>query len=207
MITYGSYLDKKENIAGLGSIVVFMDTLVALLGGLVIFPIVFAFGLNPEAGASLIFITLPTLFAKIPMGGIVAPVFYMLLFFAALTSSISLLEPAVTYLIDELKQSRKMGTFIAGGASALLGVYWIVSRSLEQEALFKNIDKLISDLLIQLKQLLLYLLTGYGSKLSRVKNQASSRLDLWSMEIYVPLGLPNCSYLYSVQGLQGVQLF
>lgn len=209
MITYGSYLDKKENIAGLGSIVVFMDTLVALLGGLVIFPIVFAFGLNPEAGASLIFITLPTLFAKIPMGGIVAPVFYMLLFFAALTSSISLLEPAVTYLIDELKQSRKMGTFIAGGASALLGVYWIVSRSLEQEALFKNIDKLISDLLIPVEAVAITVFAGWLWKQAESREEFKQAPDwiygLWRFMCrwVCPIAV---TYIL-VQGLQGVQLF
>ena len=153
LIAYGSYLGKKENVPMLGSIVVMMDTGVALLGALVIFPIVFAFGLNPEAGTGLVFVTLPALFSKLPAGGIIAPVFYILLFFAALTSSISLMEPAVTHLVDEFKQKRQMACLIAGLTSAVLGIIWIVTNTLEMSTIFTNIDKFVSDLMIPLEAL------------------------------------------------------
>ena len=150
MVAYGSYLDKKENLTGLGAIVVCMDTMVGLLGGIVIFPIVFAFGLDPQAGTGLIFETLPNLFAQAPGGNILAPLFYLLLFFAALTSSVSLLEPAITYLIDQFKVDRKMAALSTGVVSAALGIIWIFTNSLELDGLFTNVDKLVSNLLVPL---------------------------------------------------------
>jgi NSS family neurotransmitter:Na+ symporter len=150
MVAYGSYLNKKENITGLGAIVVAMDTCVGLLGGIVIFPIVFAFGLDPQAGTGLIFETLPNLFSQVPGGNILAPLFYLLLFFAALTSSVSLLEPAITYLIDQFKVERKFATLGLGALSAGLGIVWILTNSLELDGLFTNVDKLVSNLLVPL---------------------------------------------------------
>lgn len=162
MVAYGSYLNKKENIPALGSIVVLMDTSVAILGAIMIFPIVFAFGLNPEAGTGLVFVTLPALFAQIPAGYVIAPVFYILLFFAALTSSISLLEPAITHLIDEFKSSRVRACIITGAVSIVLGILWIFTNTLEYDSIFTNIDKLISDLLIPLEALLIAAFVGWA---------------------------------------------
>lgn len=161
MVAYGSYLDKKENIVKLGAIVVCMDTMVALLSGLVIFPIVFAFGLNPEAGTGLVFVTLPALFAQMPGGEIIGPTFYILLFFAALTSSISLLEPVVTHFVDEYNKSRFKSCIVAGIASAIAGIVWIMTNSLEKDTLWGNVDKFVSDLLIPLEAIAVCLFIGW----------------------------------------------
>lgn len=161
MVAYGSYLDKKENIANLGAIVVVMDTMVGILGGLVIFPIVFAFGLDPEAGTGLIFVTLPALFNQIPGGAILAPSFYILLFFAALTSSISLLEPAITHFVDEMNYKRIPAVLLTGSASILLGIVWILTGSLELDGLFTNIDKFISNLVVPLMAIFIAVFTGW----------------------------------------------
>ncbi|MBT6842416.1 MAG: sodium-dependent transporter [Candidatus Melainabacteria bacterium] len=161
MVAYGSYLKKNENIANLGAIVVVMDTMVGILGGLVIFPIVFAFGLDPEAGTGLIFVTLPNLFSQIPGGAVLAPLFYILLFFAALTSSISLLEPCVTHLVDAHKYKRIPATLVSGAAATVLGIFWIVSSSLEQTGLFTNIDKFISNLMVPTNAILIAIFVGW----------------------------------------------
>ena len=173
MVAYGSYLNKKENITGLGAIVVCMDTLVGLLGGVVIFPIVFAFGLDPQAGTGLIFETLPNLFAQVPGGNILAPLFYLLLFFAALTSSVSLLEPAITYLIDAFKVKRNIAVISTGVLSTLLGIIWILTNSLEMDGLFTNIDKLVSNLLVPLTAVGISLFMGWFVEKKLIEKELS----------------------------------
>ncbi|NQY79183.1 MAG: sodium-dependent transporter [Candidatus Caenarcaniphilales bacterium] len=151
LIAYGSYLDRKENIVNLGSMVIAMDTMVALLAGVLIFPIVFASGLSPSQGTGLIFVTLPNLFSGMPNGDLLVILFYLLIFFAALTSMISLLEPGITHLIDEMNSTRPKACMYVAIASSALGVIWILVGSLQQEFLFLNIDKIVSNFLIPLE--------------------------------------------------------
>ncbi len=122
MITYGSYLGKSDYLPTTAATVVFLDTSVAILAGFVIFPAVFAFGIEPGAGPGLTFVTLPAVFAKMPMGMFFSFAFFLLLFIAALTSAISLLEVVVTYAIDQLKWSRTKAAIVMGTAIALLGI-------------------------------------------------------------------------------------
>ena len=98
MITYGSYLSEKENLTSSTVYVVMFDTLIALLVGMVIFPSVFAMGLEPTEGPSLVFSVLPAVFTSMPMGHLVSIIFFTLLAIAAITSGISLLEVVVAYL-------------------------------------------------------------------------------------------------------------
>ncbi len=126
MITYGSYLRKGTNIISGGLWVGFMDAGVALLGGLMVFPAVFAFGLEPDQGPALVFEVLPIVFSQMPGGSIVGAIFFLLLAVAALTSAISMLEVPASYLIDEKKWNRKKAAivtailvFIVGLPSAL----------------------------------------------------------------------------------------
>jgi NSS family neurotransmitter:Na+ symporter len=126
MITYGSYLSKKENIISSGIYIGLSDTLIAIMAGLIIFPALFAMGANPDQGPALVFIVLPKLFTAMPAGKIVGVSFFILLSVAALTSTISLLEVQVTFLVDEKKVDRKkvvwlatIFTFIVGIPSAL----------------------------------------------------------------------------------------
>ena len=122
MITYGSYLGKDDYLPSIARTVVFLDTSVAILAGFVIFPAVFAFGIEPGAGPGLTFVTLPAVFAQMPMGSIFSFAFFLLLFIAALTSAISLLEVVVTYAIDQLKWNRAKAAIVMGTAIALLGI-------------------------------------------------------------------------------------
>ena len=122
MITYGSYLSKKEILPSAAITVATLDTSVAFLAGFAIFPAVFAFGIEPGAGPGLTFVTLPNVFAKMPGGMIFSFLFFLLLFFAALTSSVSLLEVCVAYFKDELGWTRDKASWILGGIITALGV-------------------------------------------------------------------------------------
>lgn len=123
LITYGSYLPKNQDMVKSGMWIGMMDTGVALLAGLMIFPAVFAFGKNPAEGTALVFQVLPDIFNSMPAGGnIVGALFFMLLAIAALTSSISMLEVPASYLIDENKWNRKKSAWTVGILAFLVGI-------------------------------------------------------------------------------------
>ena len=107
ILTYGSYLSKKENIPNVSLIVPLMDTTIAFIAGIVIFPAVFSYGFEPSSGAGLTFVTLPAVFSEMPLGQLFGAAFFFLLFLAALTSAISLLEPLIAYMIEEHGWSRE----------------------------------------------------------------------------------------------------
>lgn len=123
MITYGSYIGKKENLGVTALQVTIADTAIALLAGLAIFPAVFAFGVEPSAGPGLVFITLPNVFNQMPGGYIFAIMFFILLAVAALTSSISILEVVVAYFVEDKGWDRKKATVIATALITVLGAF------------------------------------------------------------------------------------
>ena len=128
MITYGSYLDRKENLVGNAAIVTAMDTGVALLAGVAMFPAMFAFGIEPDAGPGLVFVVVPTLFAKMgALGPFFAVLFFIALTVAALTSSVSLLEVVVAYLIDEKNFSRAKAVILSSSAMVVLCILSSIS--------------------------------------------------------------------------------
>jgi NSS family neurotransmitter:Na+ symporter len=106
MITYGSYIGKKENLGEVALQVTLADTAIALLAGLAMFPAVFAYGIEPSAGPGLVFITLPNVFQQMPGGYIFQILFFVLLSVAALTSSVSILEVVVAYFHEDKNVSR-----------------------------------------------------------------------------------------------------
>ena len=122
MLTYGSYMSNEQNLPRDASMVVGLDTLVALLAGLVILPAVFAAGLEPGAGAGLTFMTLPAVFAEMPAGTIFGIAFFVLLAIAALTSAVSLLEVVVSYFVDEKGFSRTVAASGAGLVIFMIGI-------------------------------------------------------------------------------------
>ncbi|MEA1996386.1 MAG: sodium-dependent transporter, partial [Gemmatimonadota bacterium] len=128
MVTYGSYMNRRENIARSAGMVCIGDTLIAILAGLAIFPALFTMeGLEPEVGARLIFIVLPRLFAEIPLGTLFGTGFFLLLTVAAVTSSISLLEVPVAYFVDERGWSRKKSAIFCGTVAFAVGVFSALS--------------------------------------------------------------------------------
>lgn len=128
MITYGSYMPKTQSIAAGGFWVALSDTTIALLGGLMVFPAVFAFHMTPDQGTALTFKTLPAVFGQMPLGGLVGAVFFFLLTIAALTSTISMLEIPVAYFVDERKATRKTAAWIVGVLAFLLGIPSALSK-------------------------------------------------------------------------------
>ena len=127
IITYGSYLKKDENIISTAFTVALMDTVVALLAGLVIFSVVFSYDLEAAAGPTLMFQTLPVLFSKMTGGYFVAILFFLLVGFAAFTSAVSLLEVVVAYFDETYDMDRRKTTLWMGGLIYVLGIVCALS--------------------------------------------------------------------------------
>ncbi|MCP4131594.1 MAG: sodium-dependent transporter [bacterium] len=122
MITYGSYLSKKDNILSSGTYIVGLDTLIAILAGLAIFPAVFAMNMPPSGGPGLIFHVIPAVFGNMEYGMVFSIIFFTLLFIAALTSGMSLLEVVAAYIIDEKGWKRPKAVIIFGIIIFILGI-------------------------------------------------------------------------------------
>lgn len=122
IITYGSYIKSDENLVSLSLQVIIADTVIALMAGIVIFPAVFAYGFEPAAGPSLIFITLPAVFQEMPFGTFFETLFFLLIGIAAITSTISLFEVSASYLTENFKLSRKKATLIISIGLFLLSI-------------------------------------------------------------------------------------
>ena len=129
MLAYGAYLPKDISLPKSAALIATADTGVALVAGLAIFPLVFAYGLDPAGGPSLIFITLPIAFGQMPGGDIVGTAFFVLLTIAAITSSISLLEPTVAYFEEKYNMTRWRSSVIGGGIAFLVGMLTLYSSN------------------------------------------------------------------------------
>jgi NSS family neurotransmitter:Na+ symporter len=130
LITYGSYIQKHENLASTAVSVAFADTFIAVIAGLAIFPAVFAFGISPDEGPELVYITLPVIFQNMSGGMIWAFMFFLLLCFAAITSTISVLEVIVAYFSEQLHMTRKRAAILAMISVGFLGVLCTLSPDL-----------------------------------------------------------------------------
>jgi len=182
MITYGSYLSRRSNLVRSAFFVAAGDTLVAVLAGFVVFPLAFSFGLEPSAGPGLIFRTLPIAFAQLPGGYWVALGFFILLSFAALTSSISLLEVASAYFIDEQGWSRIKASWILGAVIFLLGI-----PSAMGENFLGLMDGLATNYLLPIGALLIAVFTGWAlthrERNDELSESTGFRLVAWSFLI------------------------
>ncbi len=145
IMIYGAYLPQDVSIAKTAIIISIADTVVALLAGLAIFPIVFSNGLEPGSGPGLIFQTLPIAFGQMPGGIFFGTLFFVLLSFAAWTSSISLIEPAVTWLVENKNMTRARACTFAGGLTWLVGLGTVLSFNVTSDV--KLFDKTFFDLL------------------------------------------------------------
>lgn len=136
MITYGSYLAKKENVFNNCGIVVILNTLIALLMGVAIFTVIFSINISPTSGPALLFETLPLVFSQIPGGYYFGALFFLLVTIAALTSEVSALEPMISYLIDQKKMQRKKAVSLTVLGAFILGIPSALSFSLFKDVLF-----------------------------------------------------------------------
>lgn len=130
LITYASYFGKQTNLQTTALQVTILDTLVAVLAGVMIFPAVFSFGIEPTTGPELVFITLPNVFEQLPFGNIWSFVFFVLLALAALTSTISLHEVSTAYVHEEYHISRKKAAVIVSIGVTILGILSSLSMGL-----------------------------------------------------------------------------
>lgn len=144
MMNYGSYLSDETKIGSSTAWIVFLAMAAAILGGLMIMPAVFAFGLSPDAGPGLTFATMPAVFANLPAGQFFAAVFYVCLFVAAITSSISILEMSAQYLVDEQGFQKKNAIALTTGILAVLGTLSALSFGVLSDV--KIFGKTIFDL-------------------------------------------------------------
>lgn len=127
MITYASYFKSRTNLRRTATISVVLDTLVAILAGVIIFPAVFSFGLSPEAGPTLVFEVLPYIFNQLPGGVIWSTLFFLLLFIASITSTMSMSEISISYFCDEKKMSRRRSTMVSAVISLAGGLLCALS--------------------------------------------------------------------------------
>ncbi len=123
MITYGSYIKKENHLMPIVTNIVITDTLIAILAGIAIFPAVFAFGVEPSSGPGLVFVTLPNIFNLMPMGQLFSFIFFVLLSLAALTSSISMIEPSIAYMVAERNWSRSRATIVICFVATIIGAF------------------------------------------------------------------------------------
>ncbi|MDR5899323.1 sodium-dependent transporter [Halomonas vilamensis] len=161
MMAYGSYLGEDVKLLSTARTVIILDTVIALLAGLAIFPIVFANGLDAGEGPGLIFITLPNAFGNMTGGVILGLMFFLLLTFAALTSAISLLEPTVEMLEERTSLPRVTATIVSGIAVWLLGIAALLSFNAWSEFLIFGLN--VFDLLDTFTAKILLPLTGLGA--------------------------------------------
>lgn len=161
MMAYGSYLGKDVNLISTARTVVILDVIVAMMSGMAIFPLVFANGLQPGAGPGLIFVTLPIAFGNMAGGTIIGVLFFIFLTFAALTSSISLLEPTVELLEEKTRLGRVSATLASSVVIWALGIACLLSfNEWQHVTLF---GKNIFDLLDYITSKLMLPLTGLGT--------------------------------------------
>lgn len=167
MITYASYLSKKQDLFRSGNSIMWMNLLVSLLAGLVIFPAVFAFGFEPSQGPGLIFIVLPAVFMKMPLGQILFAVFMLLVVFATLTSAFSMLETVIAATIRHDERKRSRHTWLIGIAIFLVGIPSALSFGVLGEVkifgktVFDLWDYIISALIMPIGALCIALFTGW----------------------------------------------
>ncbi|MBF8223620.1 sodium-dependent transporter [Halomonas sp. 328] len=161
MMAYGSYLGEDVNLIGTARTVIILDTVVALIAGMAIFPIVFANGLDPDSGPGLIFVTLPLAFGNMGGGMILGLMFFLLLTFAALTSAISLLEPVVELVEERTPLSRVAATLASAGAVWLLGIAALLSFNVWDVPVLFGLN--VFDLLDTFTSKILLPLTGLGA--------------------------------------------
>lgn len=181
MMTYGSYLDKKENLPSNAMIVTLVDTSIAILAGIAIFPALFAFGMEPAVGPGLVFVVVPQIFAA--MGGIgmlFSAIFFVALMVAALTSSVSLLEVVVAYLIDQRGWPRKKSVYTAGGIMAVTGTLSSLSMGLMSGVLifgvgfFDFFDILTDKIFLAIGGMILAIFAGWFMNKDDLKDEVTN---------------------------------
>jgi len=201
IMAYGAYMPGNVSIGKTVLMVGALDTLVALVAGLIIFPIVFTNGLEPSAGPGLLFQTLPVAFGQMPFGVVFGSLFFILVAFAAWSSSISLGEPVVAWAVETLGISRVRAAVIVGLVGWLLGIGTILSFNLWSDVtlfgktIFDTLDFLTANIMLPLGGLLIAVFVGWRMKPSDVAVEAAMGnvllYNIWrfTLKFIAPVGI------------------
>lgn len=202
MMAYGAYLPAHVGIGQSAFVIAAADTLVALLAGLAIFPLVFAGGLDPAEGPGLTFVTLPIAFGHMPAGALFGSMFFLLLVFGALTSAIAVLEPMVAWLAEGPGLTRSRAAWGAGAVAWGLGIASVLSfnrladfRPITGRTLYELIDYLTANLMMPIGGLLIAVLVGWFVSRKRtlaileVDDVPLVRLWFWLLRYPVPIAI------------------
>ena len=167
IMAYGAYLPEETSITGASAAVVIADTSIAMLAGLVIFPLVFANGLDPADGPGLVFDTLPLAFGQMAGGVFFSTIFFVLLSFAAWTSAIGLMEPAVAWLVERFNRTRAQAAVMVGlliwavGFGSVLSFNVLADFKFYKGTIFDNVDHLTSNVMLPLGGLFIVVFAGW----------------------------------------------
>ncbi|RDY72603.1 sodium-dependent transporter [Halobacillus trueperi] len=181
MLTYGSYLKKENKLPSATLGIGIMDTFFAIISGVVIFPAVFAFGIDPSSGPPLVFITLPSIFEQMPFGGIIGLVFFFALILASLSSSVSILEVPTAYFMRAFGWTRFATSVLVGSIMFVLGIgvslgfgLWSGVTPIGDLNILDSMDYIASNILLPLGGLSMALLVGWYFK----KSEALEATDM-----------------------------
>ena len=180
ILTYASYVPRKENILKCGAETTVLDTLFALIAGCAIMPAVFAYGISPGQGPGLVFVTLPAIFSELPAGGFATILFFVSLFLAALTSAISLLEVVIAFLIEECNLRRPVAVAVSMSVFVVLAVLCSLSQGVLSHVkifslnIFDLFDYVSANVLMTFGALLAVLFVGHKLKRADIMDELSS---------------------------------
>ena len=181
IMAYGAYMPKDQKVVSTSFTVASLDTLIAILAGLAIFPIIFAFNLEPNSGPGLVFVSMLSAFNQMQFGQLIGPLFFILLSVAALSSSISLLEPGVAYLSEENILSRKRSAeiisffvWVLGVGSALSFNIWSDFYLISDKNFLDSMDFIANQILLPLGGMLIAIFVGWFMKESLIKDELGS---------------------------------
>jgi NSS family neurotransmitter:Na+ symporter len=213
MMVYGAYVPKSVSLTRSAIIIAGADTLVALLAGLMIFPLVFANGLDPAVGASLIFRTLPAAFLGMPGGAFFGALFFLLLAFAAVTSLIALIEPLVAYTIDKWGLNRRNACVGVGLLAWVIGLGSVLSfnewqnfmplamfPTFEGMTIFGLIDYFTANILMPVGGILIAIFVGWRMKVATLREELPVMTAtvftvwLWMIRVVAPLAIVGVIY-------------
>ncbi|MCB2222209.1 MAG: sodium-dependent transporter [Bacteroidetes bacterium] len=216
LITYGSYIQKDNPLPNIALQVTAADTLMAILAGVMIFPAVFAFNIDPAEGFGLVFIVLPNIFVQMAGGYFFAILFFTLLAIAALTSTVSVLEVVVAYFSEELNMSRNKATIIGSVGITIVGVFATLSFGplsdfiIFGKTLFGWFDYLSANVLLPIGALMIVLFVGWFMGKAHVKaeitNEGSLKVKmfpvfLWIVRLLAPIAIA-VVFLYGINVLK-----
>lgn len=192
IMTYGAYLPSGVSVPRVGTTVVIADTLVAVVAGLAIFPIVISFGLDPAGGGpGLIFTSLPLAFAQMPFGILYGMAFFILLSVAAWTSSISLMEPATAYLVESTNLSRKTAALCVAALAWTMGLASVFSFNLWAEvsiggrSIMGAIEYVANDIMLPIGGLLTAVFAGWVLSDKITREELDNKMPDWAFKLWL----------------------